>query len=298
MYPFPRLPRSQSFRGTSNGPSRISTSDGQPWMSTQYFKFKLITDDSIDVVANMFLQDMIPEGRQPIKYDFMSAATRSLPYGRVGDREMIMVMKIERVSLSSLTLDSSSGDELDSSQNTIAFECSSASEPTNGPEISDVSKNDANELEQEFDGPNQFNQQPPFVGHNHHIGSFQQHSHYIGHVQHPQLNGPTQQPLILNGPHYPRTDSLINGPDQLPQIAEINNINDINNIPPATNQHIQYPNHQATNSVRNYSIQPPLTPVQANIQINNNLQRQQSFTSQTSNTTNQHLQDFRNCNCQ
>lgn len=161
--------------------------------------------------------------------------------------------------------------------------------------------NEPNSQINEFDGPNQFNQQPPFVGPNH-IGSFQQHSHYIGPVQHP----PAQQPLILNGPHYSRTHGpdqfpqrppLINGPDQLPQIAEINNINDINNIPPATNQHIQYPNNQATNSFRNY-IQPPLTPVQANIQINNNLQRQQSFTSQASNMTDQPLQDFRNCNCQ
>ncbi|CAG8689379.1 10907_t:CDS:2 [Racocetra fulgida] len=97
MYSFPRLPCLPSFRGTSDGPSQISTSDGQPWMSTQYFKFKLITDDSIDVVANMFLQDMTPEGQQSIKYDFMLAATRSLPYGRVGDKEIIIVMKIDRV---------------------------------------------------------------------------------------------------------------------------------------------------------------------------------------------------------
>ncbi|CAG8818911.1 2693_t:CDS:2, partial [Racocetra fulgida] len=94
------------------------------------------------------------------------------------------------------------------------------------------------------------------------------------------------QPLILNGLHCPRTHGpdqfpqhppLINGSDQLPQIAKINNIDDINNIPPA-NQHIQYPN--------------------TIIQINNNLQRQQSFTSQASNTADQRLQDFRNCNCQ
>ncbi|CAG8794497.1 2299_t:CDS:1, partial [Racocetra fulgida] len=166
--------------------------------------------------------------------------------------------------------------------------------------------NSQNSQINEFDGPNQFNQQP-FVGPNHYIGSFQQHSHYIGPVQHPQIiNGPAQQLLILNRLHCPHTHGpdqfpqhppLINGSDQLPQIAEINNIDDINNIPPA-NQHIQYPNSQATNSFRNYSIQPPLTPVQANIQINNNLQRQQSFTSQASNTADQHLQDFRNCNCQ
>ncbi|CAG8479380.1 7093_t:CDS:2, partial [Racocetra persica] len=156
--------------------------------------------------------------------------------------------------------------------------------------------NSQNSQINEFDGPNQFNQQL-FVGPNHHIGSFQQHSHYIGPVQHPQIiNGPAQQPLILNGLHCP-PPPLINGSDQLPQIAEINNINNINNIPPA-NQHIQYPNSQATNLFKNYSIQPPLTPMQANIQINNNLQRQQSFTSQASNTADQRLQDFRNCNCQ
>ncbi|CAG8833326.1 36733_t:CDS:1, partial [Gigaspora margarita] len=97
MYSMLTLPRLPSFRGTSNGPSRISTSDGHPWMSTQYFKFKLITDDSIDVVAKMFLKNMTPEGQLPVRYDFMSAATRSLPYGREGDREMVMVMRIERV---------------------------------------------------------------------------------------------------------------------------------------------------------------------------------------------------------
>ncbi|CAG8738831.1 19380_t:CDS:2, partial [Dentiscutata erythropus] len=74
MYSKLTLPRLTSFRGTSNGPSRNSTSDGHPWMSTQYFKFKLITDDSIDVIANMFLQNMTPEGQLLIKYDFMSAA--------------------------------------------------------------------------------------------------------------------------------------------------------------------------------------------------------------------------------
>ncbi|CAG8809059.1 12663_t:CDS:2, partial [Racocetra fulgida] len=40
--------------------------------------------------------------------------------------------------------------------------------------------NSQNSQINEFDGPNQFNQQPPFVGPKHHIGSFQQHSHYIG----------------------------------------------------------------------------------------------------------------------
>ncbi|CAG8857541.1 41713_t:CDS:1, partial [Gigaspora margarita] len=46
---------------TLNGPSRISTSDGHLWMSTQFFKFKLITDDSIDIVSKMFLKNMTPE---------------------------------------------------------------------------------------------------------------------------------------------------------------------------------------------------------------------------------------------
>ncbi|CAG8847375.1 19007_t:CDS:1, partial [Gigaspora margarita] len=61
MYSMLTLPCLSSFRGTSNGPLRISTSDGHPWMSTQYFKFKLITDDSINVVAKMFLKNMTPE---------------------------------------------------------------------------------------------------------------------------------------------------------------------------------------------------------------------------------------------
>ncbi|CAG8464335.1 499_t:CDS:2 [Racocetra fulgida] len=37
----------------------------------------------------------MPDGQ--LKYDFMSAATRHLPYGRSGDREMTMVMKVECV---------------------------------------------------------------------------------------------------------------------------------------------------------------------------------------------------------
>ncbi|CAG8817716.1 1664_t:CDS:2, partial [Dentiscutata erythropus] len=61
-------------------------------------------------------------------------------------------------------------------------------------------------------------------------------------------------------------------PVQLPQITEINNVSNENYIPAKPNPQIQH--HQAT--IRNYQIQPPLTPVQANIQINN-LQRQPSF---------------------
>ncbi|CAG8843939.1 40478_t:CDS:1, partial [Gigaspora margarita] len=56
---------------------------------------------------------------------------------------------------------------------------------------------------------------------------------------------------------------------------------------------LQIQHHQVN---RNYLIQLPLTPVQANIQINNNLQKQ-SFASQTSNVTVQPLQEFKNCNC-
>ncbi|CAG8505871.1 15588_t:CDS:1, partial [Dentiscutata erythropus] len=151
--------------------------------------------------------------------------------------------------------------------------------------------------------PNQFTQQPPFVGPNH-IGSFHQHSHY-GPIQQPQImNGHVQQPLIFNGPRHSRIcrpeqftqHPCINGFDQLPQITEINNVNNENYIPAEPNPQIQH--HQAT--IRNYQIQPPpLTPVQANIQINN-LQRQPSFASQTSNSSNitiQPLQEFKNCNC-
>ncbi|CAG8495058.1 23563_t:CDS:1 [Gigaspora margarita] len=94
MFALPHLP---SFRGTSGGPSRVLTFNNQPWMSTQYFKFKLITIESISVIATTFLQAMTPDGQQSIKYDFMLAATRQLPYGRSGDREITMVMKVERV---------------------------------------------------------------------------------------------------------------------------------------------------------------------------------------------------------
>ncbi|CAG8829740.1 3871_t:CDS:1, partial [Dentiscutata erythropus] len=111
------------------------------------------------------------------------------------------------------------------------------------------------------------------------------------------------QPLIFNGPRHSRVyrpeqfpqHPCINGPVQLPQITEINNVSNENYIPAEPNPQIQH--HQAT--IRNYQIQPPLTPVQANIQINN-LQRQLSFASQTSNASNvtvQPLQEFKNCNC-
>ncbi|CAG8723147.1 2982_t:CDS:2 [Dentiscutata erythropus] len=66
--------------------------------------------------------------------------------------------------------------------------------------------NESNSQINEFDGPNQFSQQPPFVSPNHYI------------------------PQILNGPRHPHANRpdqypYINGPDQPPQITEINNIN-------------------------------------------------------------------------
>ncbi|CAG8705876.1 10289_t:CDS:1 [Dentiscutata erythropus] len=110
----------------------------------------------------------------------------------------------------------------------------------------------------EFECPNQFTQQPPFVGPNHN-GSFHQHSYY---VQQPQItNGHVQQPLIFNGPRHSRVygpdqfpqHPCINGSDQLPQITEINNVNNENYIPAEPNPHIQHYNNQA---IRNYQTQP------------------------------------------
>ncbi|CAG8824629.1 723_t:CDS:2, partial [Racocetra persica] len=61
--------------GTSGGLSSVLIFNNQSWMSTQYFKFKLITSESINVIATTFLQAMMPDG----------------------DREMTVVMKVERV---------------------------------------------------------------------------------------------------------------------------------------------------------------------------------------------------------
>ncbi|CAG8743240.1 3408_t:CDS:2, partial [Racocetra persica] len=91
------LPCLSSFRGTSGRLSCVLTFNNQPWMSTQYFKFKLITSESISVIATTFLQALTPDGQQSIKYDFMTASTCQLPYGQSGDREMTMVMKVECV---------------------------------------------------------------------------------------------------------------------------------------------------------------------------------------------------------
>ncbi|CAG8684166.1 19432_t:CDS:1, partial [Dentiscutata erythropus] len=158
--------------------------------------------------------------------------------------------------------------------------------------------NEPNPQINDFDHPNQFIQQPLFIRPNH-IGSFHLHPRYDGPVQYPQ------QPFTFNAPQHPRLNEpdqfpqypCISGPDQPPQINEINNFNnDPNYIQTKPNLQIQYSNNQTTNSIRNNSIQPSLTPMQANIQINNNLQRQPSFASQASNVTAQPLQEFRNCN--
>ncbi|CAG8533177.1 8851_t:CDS:2 [Gigaspora margarita] len=110
--------------------------------------------------------------------------------------------------------------------------------------------------------------------------------------QHPRINGPDQFPQhprinrLDQFPQHPR----INGPDQFSnQPSQINEINDVNNYIPAEPS-------QYYNQARNYSIQTPSTPLQANIQINNNLPRQQSFTSQASNITDNPLPESKNCN--
>ncbi|CAG8804012.1 8154_t:CDS:2 [Gigaspora margarita] len=89
------LPRFPSFCGHSEKPEHVLKSDNQPWMSTKYFKFKLITSESISVIANTFLQAMSPNNKQNnIRYEFMIATTRRMPYGHRGDKEMTMVMKL------------------------------------------------------------------------------------------------------------------------------------------------------------------------------------------------------------
>ncbi|CAG8547320.1 2191_t:CDS:2, partial [Racocetra persica] len=50
--------------GTSGRLSHVLTFNNQPWMLTQYFKFKLITSESISVIATTFLQAMTPDGQQ------------------------------------------------------------------------------------------------------------------------------------------------------------------------------------------------------------------------------------------
>ncbi|CAG8829954.1 10779_t:CDS:2, partial [Gigaspora margarita] len=44
------LPRFPSFRGQSEESEHVLTSDNRPWMSTQYFKFKLITSEKMTMV--------------------------------------------------------------------------------------------------------------------------------------------------------------------------------------------------------------------------------------------------------
>ncbi|CAG8723139.1 2981_t:CDS:2 [Dentiscutata erythropus] len=92
------LPRFPSFYGHSKEPEHVLTSDNRPWMSTQYFKFKLITSESISVITNTFLQAMSPNNVQNnIIYEFMAATTRHIPYGCKGDKEMTIVMKTDRI---------------------------------------------------------------------------------------------------------------------------------------------------------------------------------------------------------
>ncbi|CAG8620730.1 34737_t:CDS:2 [Gigaspora margarita] len=64
------------FRGTFNGPSLIPTTD---------------------VIAHKFLKVMTPRDQPKLKYNFISATTHCLPYRYIGDRELIIVMKVERV---------------------------------------------------------------------------------------------------------------------------------------------------------------------------------------------------------
>ncbi|CAG8843971.1 26540_t:CDS:1, partial [Gigaspora margarita] len=67
-------------------------------MSTRYFKFKLITSESINVITNTFLRAISPNNKQNnIRYEFMIATTRHIPYGCRGDKEMTMVMKTDRI---------------------------------------------------------------------------------------------------------------------------------------------------------------------------------------------------------
>ncbi|CAG8537449.1 3250_t:CDS:1 [Gigaspora margarita] len=92
------LPHFPSLYSHSEEPEHVLTSDNRPWMSTQYFKFKLITSESISVITNTFLQAMSPNNeRNNIRYEFMTATTRRMPYERRGDKEMAMVMKTDRV---------------------------------------------------------------------------------------------------------------------------------------------------------------------------------------------------------
>ncbi|RIB29395.1 hypothetical protein C2G38_2155463 [Gigaspora rosea] len=92
------LPRFPSFYGHSKEPEHVLTFNNRPWMSTQYFKFKLITSESISVITNTFLQAMSPNNVQNnIMYEFMAATTRHIPYGRKGDKEITIVIKTDRI---------------------------------------------------------------------------------------------------------------------------------------------------------------------------------------------------------
>ncbi|CAG8699544.1 17444_t:CDS:2 [Dentiscutata erythropus] len=141
----------------------------------------------------------------------------------------------------------------------------------------------------EFDIPNQL----------------QQH-YYTEPVQHPQIinrllifNGPHHHPRINRSNHtqHPPQHPCISGPDQFPLHPHISGPDQFP-LQPRISGPKQFPLHPPENQqARTYSIQPPLTSVQAKIQINNNLQRQPSFTSQTSNASNvtvELLREFKN----
>ncbi|CAG8816440.1 41994_t:CDS:2, partial [Gigaspora margarita] len=76
--------------GHSEEPEHVLASDNRPWMSTQYFKFKLITSESISAMS--------PNNDQNnIRYEFMTATTWYMPYGCRGEKEMTIVMKTDHV---------------------------------------------------------------------------------------------------------------------------------------------------------------------------------------------------------
>ncbi|CAG8796564.1 16416_t:CDS:2, partial [Gigaspora rosea] len=165
--------------------------------------------------------------------------------------------------------------------------------------------NESNSQINEFDCPNQFSQQPPFASPNY-------HSHYI--------------PQILNGPRHPHANRpdqypCINGPDQPPQITEINNIN--NDFRPVQhsqiiNRYAQQPRHPQANRPDQFPQHPYINGLDQLPQItkintinNDQIICQLRFNTliiiieitqfnpfdSFSNVTVQPLQEFRNCSC-
>ncbi|CAG8735207.1 14575_t:CDS:2 [Cetraspora pellucida] len=85
--------------------------------------------------------------------------------------------------------------------------------------------------------------------------------------------------------------------DMLPHV--VNNIHDIKHANVNDTHgigYIQYQTHPPMQFTTQPQAQPPPSSVQANIQNNNNLQRQLLFTSQAPNLTDQ--QEIENCICQ